>query len=171
MPAVTVLAAHEPQGEDTDRFGLFATERKARNALRKLAANERLCGALLGFAGATCVCRDARLAHPRQLMQLTRALSPLRLQPWPYPGPIAVRERNTLHVFDRWEHLGSVRTFSDMQALLGQRRNGFDAQVYALLTRKLARLPANAVRVIADGASRFDETWHDSPTSFDEQVA
>jgi DNA polymerase-3 subunit epsilon len=104
-------------------------------------------------------------------MQLARALSPLRLQPWPYPGPIAVRERNTLHVFDRWEHLGSVRTLSDMRALLGQRRNGFDAQVYALLTRKLARLPASAVRVIPLDAPASDESWREAAEHLDEQAA
>jgi hypothetical protein len=87
-------------------------------------------------------------------MRLVAGLSPLRLQSWPFEGPIAIRERRTVHVFDRWEHLGSVRTGSEIEMVLQQRRRGFDPRIYALLTRGLPRVKKRALHVIAAAPAR-----------------
>lgn len=160
MPAAGIVALRERSGEPSDLYGLFATERKARNALARIVRSGGVCTAFAGLVpGGACDCNaldgDAANApgadhshHPRQLMRLVAGLSPLRLQPWPFAGPIAIRERTTVHVFDRWEHLGSVRTVSDVHAVLQQRRRGFDARVYGLLTRALPRVPRRSLRVL-----------------------
>ena len=147
VPATTIVEASDDERDEADRFGLFATARKATNALARIAARERMCPRFAGLDVRDCACSE--LQHTRQLIGLARALSPLKLQRWPFAGPIAVRERQTLHVFDRWEHLASVRTVSDVQRALAQRRNGFDPDVYALLARRLPRIRGNALRVIA----------------------
>src|SRR5439155_13981555 len=104
----------------------------------------------------------SRQHRARHLLRLMPGLSPLRLQPWPYPGAIAIREGRSVHVFERWEYLGTVRTGSDMHALLQMRRNGFDTKIYKLLTRALPRLSARALRNIPvpaeAGRSIGDET-------------
>jgi len=164
VPAATVVALRERDGGERDLYGLFATERKARNALARIAAREGVCMAYAGLAPAgvcDCGARDgaslpgASQAHdPRNLMRLVAGLSPLRLQPWPFAGPIAIRERRTVHVFDRWEHLDSVRTGSDVYAALQQRRRGFDARVYGLLVRALPRVPRRSLQVLGTDGKR-----------------
>jgi DNA polymerase-3 subunit epsilon len=140
-------------------FGIYATERKAANALRKLTRKQQVCQKLLGLTSKSpCACGEcidaagqgaaARLHRAKHLLRLMSAISPLRLQPWPYPGAIAIREGRSVHVFDRWEYLGTVRTGSDMHALLQMRRNGFDPRIYQLLTRVLPRLGPRALRNI-----------------------
>jgi DNA polymerase-3 subunit epsilon len=95
----------------------------------------------------------SRQRRARHLLRLVAGISPLRLQPWPFPGAIAVREGRSVHVFDRWEYLGTVRTGADMHALLQMRRNGFDAEIYKLLTRALSRLSPRALRSIPPSAA------------------
>jgi DNA polymerase-3 subunit epsilon len=161
MPAASIVdLVSFPSGE-ADLFGIYATGRKATNALLKIAKAEALCHRLLGIRGkhacacgpasrdAMCVSAACAAQRTRHLMRLTASLSPLRMQPWPYAGPIAIRERTTVHVFDHWEHLGSVRTTSDMLRLVQQRRNGFDAEIYALLRQVLPATKAAALRVLA----------------------
>jgi DNA polymerase-3 subunit epsilon len=167
VPAATIVALRERTDAERDLYGLYATERKARNALARIVAREGVCAAYAGLvpAGAcsrgACDCEASTGAsqpqHPRHLLRLVAGLSPLRLQPWPFAGPIAIRERRTVHVFDRWEHLASVRTGSDVQAALQQRRRGFDPRIYGLLVRALPRVPRRALQVLgsdAGGAQR-----------------
>jgi DNA polymerase-3 subunit epsilon len=162
-PAAMIVPLADRSASDTEVFGMYETERKAANALRAIAVAHGICHRLLGLRGKpACACAaspplDGAAPSPhcdawrtRHLMQLAHAISPLRLQQWPFSGPIAIREGRAVHVFDRWEHLGSARTVSDAQALLSQRRHGFDADVYALLTRMLPRLNPRALHVFAD---------------------
>ena len=173
VPAATIVALRERSTLPRDLYGLFATERKARNALARIVAREGVCKAYAGLAPpGDCTCgacagddrddpagdgciRDDRAAagvrparHSRWLMRLVAGLSPLRLQPWPFAGPIAIRERRTVHIFDQWEHLASVRTGSDVFGALQQRRRGFDPRIYGLLVRALPRVPRRALQVL-----------------------
>jgi DNA polymerase-3 subunit epsilon len=163
VPAATIVALRERNAAERDLYGLFATERMAKNALARIAARDGVCAAYAGLAPAgACDCArdgtappDVLHAHdPRNLMRLVAGLSPLRLQSWPFAGPIAIRERRTVHVFDRWEHLGSVRSGSDVHAALQQRRRGFDPRVYGLLVLALPRVPRRSLQVLATAAQR-----------------
>ena len=166
-PAATIVPLADVSSRDTELFGIFETERKAANALRAIAVAHGICHRLLGLRGkVTCYCATRRndvapspncmAQRTRHLMLLAAAISPLRLQQWPYAGPIAIREGRVVHVFDRWEYLGSARTVSDARALLQQRRNGFDLETYAPLARILRRLNPRALHVLA-GDARDDE--------------
>jgi len=222
-------------GDTPELYGLFETERKARNALARLAASNGLCSALLGLdgegrcvgcaayspgdapacAGTACAMagamageaaargRGARkesaakaepaakkepLAKPQclgkreRLRHLTRvalALRPLRVQSWPYEGPIGIRERGELHVIDGWRYLGTACSAHEVPELLAQsdtvrggaERGGFERDTFAFLVRVLRRLPASRiVRLGTDpgvptvhwGAHRFADPGGDS---------
>jgi len=197
-------------------YGLFETERKARNALARLATSNGLCSALLGLDGESgclgCAAyagsnapgcggtpgatvdamagaigseaaarrRGARkesamkkepaakkepLAKPlclgkrerlRHLTRVALALRPLRVQSWPYQGPIGIRERGELHVVDDWRYLGTACAAHEVPELLagsGAQRGGFERDTFAFLVRVLRRLPASRiVRLDADSA-------------------
>ena len=90
-------------------------------------------------------CAGKRRQH---LVRFITAIAPLRLASWPYPGPLAIREVRKVHLFDAWEHLGSVRAGSDVAALLDQRRRGFDADIFHALRQTLPRLNPKSLRVL-----------------------
>ena len=153
-PSAQVIAELVPLSEPDrvgDLFGLFETEKKARGALKKIAAKRGVCFRLIGLSGAarcpSCGegCAGNRAKH---LVRFITAIAPLRLAPWPYPGPLAIREGRKVHIFDVWEHVGSVRAGSDVAALLDQRQGGFDADVFNALWQMLPGLNPKSLRVL-----------------------
>ncbi|MFZ5484558.1 MAG: exonuclease domain-containing protein [Pseudomonadota bacterium] len=139
-------------------YGLFTSKRAAHLALKRIAEAHQLCLATLGLEkttgpGRPCFgyqlqqCRGACIGHEDRLShgaRLLAALSGLRLQAWPYPGPIGiverdpVSERQEIHVVLGWCHLGSARDELDLAEILrGRPAPVFDRDTYQLLTRHL----------------------------------
>ncbi|OIQ86755.1 excinuclease cho [mine drainage metagenome] len=144
-------------GRASDLYGIFASQRKAAEALRSLADACKLCLLQLGLekparGGTTpcfgyqvkkcrgaCIGKESHLQHDLRLME---ALAKLRLQTWPYAGPVAIREtfvgREELHIVDHWAYLGTAKQAGDVEAILSAvPRPGFDQETYRLLTRHL----------------------------------
>jgi DNA polymerase-3 subunit epsilon len=143
--------------EGTELFGAYDSLCKARNAIHRIAAAERLCHSLLGLVNsAASACpgcagngdRPGCGQGPARLAHLTRAYAALRgfrVPAWPYPGPIGIRERRAVYLFDQWQYLGTARTSSDIDAVLETRAQEFDVNVFRLLVKTLRRLPAARV--------------------------
>jgi DNA polymerase-3 subunit epsilon len=138
-------------------YGPYASRARARAVLREVAREAHLCwGALgldrrdgpcfarqLGRCAGVCVGAETRAAHGARLRQ---GLALHAMQPWPYPGMIAVRETDTLcartdvHVFRDWCWLGSASSDAELQAILeSPPRPEFDLDIYRLLVRRLPR--------------------------------
>ena len=164
-PCIELVAIEtESLSGGNDLFGMFDSERKARNALLRLSRRHSLCHAMLGIplsrgvrcsacddGGRACGVRTQRLRH---LVECFVALRSLRIAPWPFPGPIVVRERRDLHVFDDWRHLGTMNTESEvLEATTSARPGDFDEAVYACLLRSVARIPADRIRPLQSRAS------------------
>ncbi len=95
----------------------------------------------LGKCRGACVGKESRALHDTRL-QL--ALASLRVESWPFKGPIGIRESapdhegTWLHVLDRWHHLGTARDETELEALLHAPRNGaYDADGYRIIRRCL----------------------------------
>ena len=158
-PEVVPCVAIRPlePSRDESSFGLFATERKARNMLSRLAREHRLCHQVLGIAaGAKAPClacpgggaATSCLGQARRRNELVRvmaALWPMRIPPWPHRGPVGIRERSDLHVVDQWQFLGTARCESEVHELLECRARAFDPRLYRLLRRTFSRLPAERI--------------------------
>ena len=120
------VAALEDDDFDADgeAYGPFRTERDAWRAVEGKAREAGLClkvlgrergegscfGLQVGRCRGACVGREPLALHDARVRL---ALAPLRLRPWPFPGPVGLRERGpsgetVLHVVDRWRHLGTV---------------------------------------------------------------
>lgn len=139
-------------GHSGERYGLFSSRREATLALRKIAEAHQLCPFILGLERPdTCAsaCRGACAGkqsiglHSARLMA---ALARLRLDGWPYPGPIGIVEyndfldREEVHVVDGWRHLGTARSAPELQELLQAPPDvPFDPDIYKLLKAQLAR--------------------------------
>jgi DNA polymerase-3 subunit epsilon len=146
--------AHASLASADELFGIFGSEQKARNALMRLANKHYLCHALLGIAESPrlpclacaalpqrrpCAAKAARLKH---LIKACEALRPFRIARWPYPGPIGIRERCDIHLFDQWCYLGTGQGESDVHEILRSRAHDFDRDIFELLEKTLPRLPA-----------------------------
>jgi DNA polymerase-3 subunit epsilon len=153
-------------GDDETVVGPFRAERDARRALEGKAREHGLClkaiglergegscfAFQLGRCRGACVGREPRALHDARV-QL--ALASLRLKPWPFAGPVGIRERGAagtgevLHVIDRWRHLGTASDENGIAELLARASEaGFDADAYRILVRCLARIaPRDLVRL------------------------
>jgi len=155
-PAFLVATAVEP-AELAGTFGPFTSRRHAREALRSLASEHRLCWKALGLekrlgpcfsrqlkrcAGACVGAESAETHHDR----LRDALAPYAIPRWPHPGAAAIRERSMLgdrtdvHVIRHWCWLGTAHDEGELGRLLeAPPRPSFDADIARLLIRTLAR--------------------------------
>ena len=157
-PTLGLTSLSDPRAlRAEESFGVYESERKARNSLARVAARHRLCHSLAGISdsdrapclacgelqtGSQCGRKVDRLKH---LTRLYSALRPLRLPSWPYPGPIAIRERSDLHIVDRWQYLGTARHECEIPAVLETRRGELDKDVFLLLAKKLPRLAPDKI--------------------------
>jgi DNA polymerase-3 subunit epsilon len=155
-------------GRDTGAeplFGPFAAKLNVRNLLEELAAREGLCWRQLGWEkrGGPCFarqvkkCRGACIGEETPVqhnLRLAAALAPWRVQDWPWPGRIVIRERHPdgrieeAHVFDRWTHLGTARSAEEL-AELAEARGAieFDPDIYKIVLSFVAKKP-RAVMVL-----------------------
>ncbi len=152
VPVIEDASGIEVHAE-AEIYGLFKKARDAKQALTEIARAQGLCQKVLGLEAAegscfayqlgrcrgACVGRESRRLHDTRLRL---ALSASRIKPWPYPGAVAVRERNwrgeeDLHVFQAWRYIGTVHSVDEI-AELRDAGGTFDVDIYRLLAKHLA---------------------------------
>jgi DNA polymerase-3 subunit epsilon len=160
--ATLLELTHATGLEREPRYGLFRNRNDAMAALRGVVRAQSLCGVLSGLEPgpgpcsfhAAGTCRGACIGAENPLLHTARlvsALARLRLAPWPFRGPIAVRESDPyramseVHILDRWRYLGSARTDPELAELLDLRTlPDFDIDYYRMIGRYLAQTHAAA---------------------------
>lgn len=158
-PCVELMSLSDRQRDD-ECYGVYSSERKARNALASLATKNNLCHGVLGIQeGAGTLCTGCALddrpqcafktQRLRQFTKVVVALAPLRITKWPYGGPIGMRERGDLHILDDWRYLGTAQSEHEIYPILEARREEFDEDTFAFLSRTLPRLPTKRIVPIA----------------------
>jgi DNA polymerase-3 subunit epsilon len=139
-------------GRQDNLFGFFTSQTAATKALRTLADEHALCRACLGLekvrsgqpcfgyqikrCKGACIGAESRGLHGARLMM---ALHKLRVERWPYAGPVGLREGEALHVVDNWCWLGTARSEDEVHTLLESGRPAFDLDVWKILTKALAK--------------------------------
>jgi DNA polymerase-3 subunit epsilon len=155
---VTLLElTHSVGAEREPRYGIFRSRSDALAALRGVVRAHALCGVLTALESAPgpCSfhaagsCRGACIGTENPVLHTARlvgALARLRLAPWPFRGPIAIRESDPyramseVHVLDRWRYIGSARTDPELAELLELHAlPDFDIDHYRLIGRYLAQ--------------------------------
>jgi DNA polymerase-3 subunit epsilon len=163
---VEPLAIDSVATEDLTRcFGVFHSEKDARKAVIDIARAHQLCLKILGFedSAGSCFafqvgkCKGACIGTEPLILHNTRvklALSSLKLKSWPFPGRIALRERDSRgyspdgvagadwHVVDHWTYLGTARSDEELAALSDKETSvAFDVDVYRILVRYFSNHP------------------------------
>lgn len=135
-------------------YGVFSSARAARESLRRVADENRLCYSLLGLerlpkgrpcfrsmlrqcAGACCGAES--LGEHQQ--RLADALLLMEIAEWPYAGPVAIEERGEImrqfHVVDGWFYHGSAKTLAAARRL-PRSDPVFDRDAYRILRKGLS---------------------------------
>ena len=136
-------------------YGSYRSKRQATDALRLLADSHALCPQLLGLESGKGACFACQLGRCKGAcagreslsvhhLRLKMALAQHRLQSWPHPGRVAIREyqeesgRTDIHVFEQWCHIATVNDPAELDAI-GQTRLplAFDLDTYRLLEKRL----------------------------------
>ncbi|WP_166257840.1 exonuclease domain-containing protein [Marinobacter salicampi] len=139
-----------------DYFGLFRSIRDAENALMGIAQKNELCNQLLGLEpahGGACFqrglgrCKGACVGDEDVVRYNLRAqigFHGLRLQTWPWRGPVGVVERDPVTgrtdilVIYNWMHITTVSDEAQLQDLaLGGLQVTFDFDSYRLVVKTL----------------------------------
>jgi DNA polymerase-3 subunit epsilon len=149
-------------GVQDNLYGLFYSKREAHSYLKAIAKKYRLCEALLGLekriegkacfgyqvkqCGGACICSSPIDLHN---LQLKTVLDLFKVQVWPYPGPIAIKEAGHLHVINQWRYLGTAINEAELYELADSREGEFDLDVYKILKKALAGSFKNQVLTLA----------------------
>jgi DNA polymerase-3 subunit epsilon len=136
-------------------YGSYRSKRQATDALRLLADKHALCPQLLGLESGKGACFACQLGRckgacigreslARHHLRLQMALAQQRLQSWPHPGRVAIREyqehsgRTDIHVFEQWCHIATVTDPAELDALgKNSQPLAFDLDTYRLLQKRL----------------------------------
>lgn len=154
-------------------YGLFATYAQAMKALKGLVHAHHLCvrrsgiemgsgsclGVQLGQCKGACIGEES---PERYNLRTELALSSLKLQPWPWDGPIGVHEHHQFtgmsqfHVFWRWCHIVTLTDEQQWYEWCAQGADAlahahFDKPVYQLLQRYLFSGQANGQVMVLEG--------------------
>ena len=161
-PLLSLVRGDELQPHQFGRlYGVYRSKRQALDSLRELADAHALCPQALGLESGTGRCFAHQIGRCKGVccteekpelhyLRLQLALAQQRLQVWPHPGKIGLREynrdngRTDIHVFDQWCHLATVHDDAELEeALTSTSAVAFDLDTYRLLVKHLS-LPAKA---------------------------
>lgn len=159
-------STNQPEISEIDRallersehcFGLFKTKKQATTKLKSLAEEHGLCWKVLGLekskgacfnyqlqkCSGVCAGQESLLQHQLRLLQ---AFTSIRLERWPFEGPIGIRETSAdrrlqqIHVIDHWFYLGSIDSEDELSTSDSlQAEADFDLDIYRILTRFLLK--------------------------------
>lgn len=106
-------------------IGFFKSKKQAKNYLTTICKDYNLCEKLLGLEKTTTNCFGYRLDNclgactGKELflkynMRFTQAITDFKIKPWPFTGPIVIKEegvlskKKELFIIDKWCYLGSI---------------------------------------------------------------
>lgn len=135
-------------------YGLFKNQFSAKDRLRELADEYKLCLSVLGFepntkgkgcfrsaihkcAGACC--DKEPVAQHNERLEI--ALKKFTLAAWPYSGAIAVKESfgrlKQYHVLHNWRYHGSYKSMQGLKKYRLDKNTLFDADMYKILVKPI----------------------------------
>lgn len=142
--------------EETDEcYGMFRTERIAKNALHRLLERAGISPGPLGIlaepakAGAdgASVAGNSEdcIMRLRELTKVIAALKPWRISDWPYQGPVGLKERGEIHIIHGWRYLGTAQNQAEISEVLESRPPEFDEKTFSYLSKVLSRIPQRRI--------------------------
>ncbi|MEO5794957.1 MAG: exonuclease domain-containing protein [Rhodoferax sp.] len=145
-------------GLQDNLFGPFRSRREAQQLLETLASTQGLCRGVLGLeqiaAGKPCFAYQVRQcagacvgtqSMAQHNLALLTALTRHKVQRWPHPGPVGLREGSDLHVLHEWRYLGTAKREDEVAELLESGQPAFDFDTYKILHKAMAQARAGQI--------------------------
>jgi hypothetical protein len=150
-----VIQTATPENHTAETYGLYRSQFKAKNRLRKIATDFSMCLKLLGLEAASkgpcfgyqlkqcqgaCCGEELPDAHNHRLLE---ALEQYKTVDWPWRGPVLVTETDPIndesqtHLIDQWCYLGIVSSMSDVASQSVVLEEQFDLDIYHILVKFL----------------------------------
>jgi DNA polymerase-3 subunit epsilon len=156
-PLLTLVRGEDLQPQQFGHlYGVYRSKNQATSFLRELADSHSLCLQALGlesgkgrcFAHQIGRCKGVCCSQEKSelhYLRLQLALNANKLQVWPHPGRVGLREynpqtqRTDIHLFDQWCHLATVHDAAELTDALSTRRStlAFDLDTYRLALKHL----------------------------------
>ena len=187
--AKLVRAGDVDFGQPGRLYGFFRSKKAATERLRALCAEHGLCPPLLGLEKQTpgrCFnhqlkrCQGGCLgleSAEQHVARVEEALAALKVESWPYQGPVGIEEGGVLHVVENWCYYGTAGSADEATRLIESGRPAFDFDIYNLLVRGM---PGRNIRafetlseVVSEACSLRSITahgGHTDPTDLGERV-
>ena len=160
-------------------YGVYRSKSQAMRALREIADVQGLCLYALGLESGKGACFASQIGKCRGLcagrespalhrVRLQMALAVQRLQSWPHPGRVGIREhhantgRTDIHIFDHWCHVATVHNDADLADVSHTRQAlAFDLDSYRLLVQRLTK-PLRADKSLFHLPRQLASTYQES---------
>ena len=137
-------------------YGLFRSRKQANELLKKLQQEHQLCAKHLGLEKGKGACFSYQLKKCRGFccneetaisyqMRLQQALSPIKVEGWPYDGPVGIYESNsaseltTIHILSNWRYLGKVESEAELAEFSYDPTIRLDVDFYRLCIAQLQK--------------------------------
>jgi DNA polymerase-3 subunit epsilon len=166
-PLLQLVRLDEVNSADMgELFGAYRSKQQATEALRSLAERHQLCPLALGLESGKGACFGSQIGRCKGVcagrevpalhrVRLQMALAEHRLQAWPHPCRMGIREHNPItgrtdiHVFDQWCHVATVHDDDALrEALTNRPALAFDLDTYRLLLKRLTGAGLQSKEVI-----------------------
>lgn len=143
--------------------GIFKTQKSAKEFLINAAKEHRLCEKLLGVENSKTSCFGYRLARCKGAcvgkestalynLRFILALSKHLIQPWPFDGPVMIKEKNYMEdreetfFIDKWCFLGSIENEGGGFV---EQSSQFDLDTYKILHSYLKHSSAKSIQPLS----------------------
>jgi len=167
-PLLTLVRGSELAPEQFGSlYGPYRSRSHAQSHLKELADAHGLCLQALGLETGKGRCFGHQIgqckgvccgeeAPDRHHLRLQMALAGNKLQVWPFPGKVGLREHNPhtgrtdIHLFDQWCHLATVQSDEDMHEALQSRSEplAFNVDTYRLALKHLLEPGQSKLRIL-----------------------
>lgn len=171
-PLLTLVRGQDLQPtEFAQLYGVYRSKNQAISSIRELADTHGLCLNALGLDSGKSRCFAHQIGRCKGVccgeekpelhhLRLQLALSANRLQVWPHPGKVGLREHNStsgrtdIHIFEQWCHLATVHDESELADALATRSStlAFDLDTYRLALKHLVNPAPGSAELIQLGA-------------------
>jgi DNA polymerase-3 subunit epsilon len=162
-----VLSRSEELNADADILGVFRTMAHAKEKLRAIAKENKLCTKLLGIENSAAGCFGSQIqtcdgactgkVSPETYNQrISDTFANRRMRTWPYSGTVLINESEseesgTIFFIRDWVLIGSFRYDGEACSELPLTENNFDYDIYKILVRFMLN-PTNkrSIKVLSE---------------------
>lgn len=189
LEPITTITPDDLEESNSSRIiGFFNSKKQAKVYLTSICKDYNLCEKLLGLEKSASTCFAYRLEKClgacdsieiplKYNMRFTEAITNFKIKPWPFKGPIIIKEENLLSkkkelfIIDKWCYLGSIR-YDEEGNELKEYENQiiFDTDIYKIILSYLrSQSSQKKIHLLSnyDAVNEFSTSYYSEQSPLD----